>query len=75
MFRQNDSLCGPTDSFHINKYTKEYRDADKKLSNYFSQRIQKGMAKSKTGIKTQGFSLMSKEEMTKGAKKSLLGNK
>jgi|TARA_B110000879_G_scaffold90154_1_gene123875 hypothetical protein len=57
------------------KYTKEYRDADKKLSNYFSQRIQKGMAKSKTGIKTQGFSLMSKEEMTKGAKKSLLGNK
>ena len=57
------------------KYTKEYRDADKKLNNYFSQRIQKGMAKLKTGIKTQGFSLMSKEEMTKGAKKSLLGNK
>jgi hypothetical protein len=33
------------------------------------------MTKLKAGIKKQGFSLMSKEEMTKGAKKSLLGNK
>jgi len=57
------------------KYTKEYRDADKKLSNYFSQRIQKGMAKLKTGIKTQGFSLIPKEEMVKGPKKSLLKNR
>jgi len=60
---------------NIPKYTKEYRDADNKLSNYFSKRTQKGMTKLKAGIKKQGFSLMSKEEMTKGAKKSLLGNK
>jgi len=57
------------------KYTKEYRDADNKLSNYFSQRIQKGMAKSKTGIKKQGFSLASTEEMIKGSKRALLRNK
>jgi len=60
---------------NIPKYTKEYRDADTKLSNYFSQRLQESTAKSKTGIKTPGFSLMSKEEIIKGAKKSLLGNK
>ena len=57
------------------KYTKEYRDADKKLSNYFSQRLQESLAKSKTGIKTQGFSLMSDEEMIKGSKKALLKNR
>jgi len=33
------------------------------------------MAKLKTGIKTQGFSLIPKEEMVKGSKKSLLKNR